>query len=83
MPVASFFGSAKFLLVDGVPLKLSYTRLPDTDTRADDIVLEAASGNVEISLTREELEQAVEVAPGILELKTGETLEFITPATIH
>ena len=48
-----------------------YLRVPDGDTVADDIVLEARNGSTEIAFTREELDGAEHVGEGVYRLQVG------------
>ena len=42
---------ADFVLIDGVVFETEYVRIPDEDTVAEDVVLEAKRGETEIELT--------------------------------
>jgi len=74
---------AEFVLVNGVIFETGYLRVPDGDTVADDIVLEASNGSSEIEFTREELDDAQHVGEGVYRLKSGALLRFFSSATIH
>jgi hypothetical protein len=74
---------AEFVLVNGVIFETGYLRVPDGDTVADDIVLEARNGSSEIEFTREELDGAEHVGEGVYRLKSGALLRFFSSATIH
>ena len=74
---------AEYVLVDGVIFETGYLRVPDSDTVADDIVLEARNGSSEIEFTRGELDGAEHVGEGVYRLKSGALLRFFSSATIH
>ena len=75
--------SADFVLIDGVVFETEYLRVPDEDTVADDVVLEAKHGETEIELTRAELDDAEHVGEGVFRLKSGAHLRFLSGATLH
>jgi hypothetical protein len=75
--------NADFVLIDGVVFETEYLRVPDEDTVADDVVLEAKRGDTEIALTRGEIDDAEHVGEGVFRLKNGAHLRFLTSATIH
>ncbi len=75
--------NADFVLIDGVVFETEYLRVPDEDTVADDVVLEAKHGDTEIELTRAELDDAEHVGEGVFRLKSGAHLRFLSSATIH
>ena len=74
---------ADFVLIDGVMFETGYLRVPDRDTVADDIVLEARNEHTEIALTREDVEGALHLGDGLYRLKSGAQLRFLSCATIH
>ena len=74
---------ADFVLVDGVVFRADYLRVPDDDTVADDVVLEATHGDDEIALTRDEIDGAEFVGDGVYRLKTGALLRFLSTVTVH
>jgi hypothetical protein len=74
---------AEYVLIDGVIFETGYLRVPDADTVADDIVLEARNASSEIEFTREELDDAEHVGEGVYRLKSGALLRFFSSATIH
>jgi hypothetical protein len=74
---------ADFVLIDGVVFETEYLRVPDEDTVADDVVLEAKRGDTEIELTRAELDDAEHVGEGVFRLKSGAHLRFLSGATLH
>ena len=75
--------SADFVLIDGVVFETEYLRVPDEDTVAYDVVLEAKRGDAEIELTRAELDDAEHVGEGVFRLKSGAHLRFLSGATLH
>jgi hypothetical protein len=75
--------NADFVLIDGVVFETEYLRVPDEDTVADDVVLEAKRGDAEIELTRAELDDAEHVGEGVFRLKSGAHLRFLSGATLH
>jgi len=75
--------NADFVLIDGVVFETEYLRVPDEDTVADDVVLEAKRGDTEIELTRAEIDDAEHVGEGVFRLKSGAHLRFLSGATIH
>lgn len=74
---------ADYVLVDGVMFETEYLRVPDSETVADDIVLEARNGSTEIAFTREEFEGAEQLSDGVYRLKSGALIRFLSTATIH
>jgi hypothetical protein len=74
---------ADFVLVDGVVFRADYLRVPDDDTVADDVVLEATHGDDEIALTRDEIDGAEFVGDGVYRLKSGALLRFLSTVTVH
>ena len=74
---------ADYVLVDGVMFETEYLRIPDRDTVADDIVLEARNGEREFALTREDIDGAVHLGDGEYRLRSGAQLRFLSTATIH
>lgn len=74
---------ADFVLVNGVVFVTEYLRVPDEDTVADDVILEAKRGEDEIALTREDIDNAEFLGDGVYRLKSGAMLRFLTSATIH
>jgi len=75
--------NADYVLIDGVVFETEYLRVPDEDTVADDVVLEAKRGDTEIELTRAELDDAKHVGEGVFRLKSGAHLRFLSGATLH
>jgi hypothetical protein len=75
--------NARFVLIDGVVFEAEYVRVPDEQTVADDIVLEAKSGDTEIMLTQQEVDGAEDLGEGIYRLRSGSQLRFLSGATIH
>ena len=74
---------AEYVLIDGVIFETGYLRIPDGDTVADDIVLEASNGSTEVEFTRGEFDDAEHIGEGIYRLKSGALLRFFSSATIH
>lgn len=74
---------ADYVLVDGVIFATEYLRVPDSETVADDIVLEARNGSSEIAFTRAELDGAEHVGEGVYRLKSGALIRFLSTATVH
>ncbi len=83
MQLADAMHDADFVLIDGVVFLTEYLRVPDQDTVADDIVLEAKRGNTEIALTRGDIDGAEYVGDGLYRLRSGSQLRFLSGATIH
>lgn len=50
--------SLDYTLIDGVKFETAYLRIPDVETVADDIVLEARNDETEVALTREYVDGA-------------------------
>lgn len=74
---------ADYVLIDGVMFETGYLRIPDKDTVADDIVLEARNGQTEVALTCEDIDGAVHLGEGEYRLRSGAQLRFLSSATIH
>lgn len=74
---------AQFVQIDDELFETAYLRLPDDDTAADDILLEAKAGETELSFTRDELDDAQYIGEGLYQLKSGVRLRFFSPTTIH
>jgi hypothetical protein len=74
---------ADFVVIDGVIFETGYLRVPDENTVADDVVLEARSGDTEIDMTRAEIDGAEGVGQGIFRLKNGSLVRFLSSAVIH
>ena len=74
---------ADYVVIDGVIFETGYLRVPDDDTVADDVVLEARSGDTEIDMTRAEIEGAQGLGQGIFRLKNGSLLRFLSSAVVH
>jgi hypothetical protein len=81
--LANALDGADFVLFDGVVFETEYLRVPDEDTRSDDVVLEASRGDAELSLTLEEIAAADFLGEGIFRLKSGETLRLLSQVTLH
>ena len=74
---------ADFVMIDGVVFAAGYVRVPDEFTVADDVVVEARNGEMEIELTRAEIEGAEGVGEGVFRLKSGALVRFLTSAVLH
>ena len=74
---------ADYVVIDGVIFAADYLRVPDEFTVADDVVLEASSGDTEIDMTREEFDGAVGVGEGVFRLRSGTLVRFLSSAVIH
>lgn len=81
--MAQALDNADFVLFEGVVFETEYLRVPDEDTRADDVVLEARRGDDEISLTFEEIDAAEALGEGVFRLKNGSLLRFLAQVTLH
>lgn len=81
--LASAMDNADFVLIDGVVFQTEYLRVPDDETVADDVVLEAKHGDTEVTLTREEIDGAEHLGEGVFRLRSGSQLRFLSSATIH
>lgn len=81
--LASAMDNADFVLIDGVVFETEYLRVPDDETVADDVVLEAKHGDTEITLTRQEIDGAEHLGEGVYRLRSGSQLRFLSSATIH
>ncbi len=75
--------SADFIWIDGVVFTTEYSRIPDEDTVADDVVLEVKLGDTEFEFTLEELDTAEHVGEGVYRLKSGSLIRCLSTATIH
>ena len=74
---------ADYVMIDGVVFETGYLRIPDEFTVADDVVLEARSGDTEIDMTRAEIDDAVELGQGMFRLRSGSVVRFLSSAVIH
>jgi len=81
--LASAMDNADFVLIDGVVFETEYLRVPDEETVADDVVLEAKHGDTEVTLTRQEIDGAEHLGEGVFRLRSGSQLRFLSSATIH
>ena len=81
--LASAMDNADFVLIDGVVFETEYMRVPDDETVADDVVLEAKHGDTEVTFTRQEMDGAEHLGEGVYRLKSGAQLRFLSSATIH
>ncbi len=83
MKLIDTMNDADFVLIDGVMFQTGYVRVPDEFTSADDVVVEARSGDTEIDLTRDEIDDAVLLGEGQFRLKSGSIVRFLSSAVIH
>lgn len=74
---------ADYVLIDGVMFETEYLRIPDSDTVADDIVLEARNGTAEVAFTRQDFDGAEHVGEGLYRLTSGALVRFLSAATVH
>jgi hypothetical protein len=81
--LADALDGTEFVLFDGVVFETEYLRVPDEDTRADDVVLEARRGEDELSLTLSEIDAAEFLGEGVYRLKSGELLRLLSQVTVH
>jgi len=82
-PLAESLDRADFVLWNGEIFATEYARVPDEDTRDDDVVLEARRGEDELSLTRADIDDAEVLGEGVFRLKSGELLRLLSQATVH
>jgi hypothetical protein len=83
MTLTDTMGKADFVLIDGEVFETEYLRVPDEDTLADDVVLEAKNGRVEFAWTRADLDSAEHLGEGVYRLASGHQLRFLHSATVH
>lgn len=83
MTLTDTMGNADFVLIDGIVYETEYLRVPDEDTLADDVVLEAKRGDDEVELTRADLDGAEHLGEGVYRLASGHQLRFLSTATVH
>jgi hypothetical protein len=81
--LAEALDRADFVLWNGEVFATEYARVPDEDTRADDVVLEAWRGDDELSLTLDDIGDAEALGEGVFRLKGGELLRLLSQATVH
>jgi hypothetical protein len=81
--LADTMHDATYVLVDGVMFETEYLRVPDEDTPADDVVLEAKHGDTEIVLTCGEIDGAQALGEGLYQLRSGAVVRFFSPVTVH
>ena len=82
-PLADALDGADFVLWNGEVFATEYARVPDDDTCADDVVLEARRGEDELSLTLADIDDAQALGEGVFRLKSGELLRLLSQATVH
>ena len=83
MDILQAMQDAKYVQVDGQLFATGYLCLPDDALRADDIVLEATSGDSDLEWTFDEVRDANQLEPGVYRLRSGSVVAFLTPPTIH
>lgn len=83
MTLTDTMGNADFVLIDGIVYETEYVRVPDEDTHADDVVLEAKHGDMEVELLCSDLDGAMHLGEGVYRLVNGHQLRFLTTATVH
>jgi hypothetical protein len=83
MNILNAMHDAKFVRFNNQILETQYSPDPDGTLVDDDIVLEASADEGSLELTLEEVRDAVELAPGAYQLRSGEVLLFLNPPTIH
>ncbi|GMU71423.1 MAG: hypothetical protein AMXMBFR42_08880 [Burkholderiales bacterium] len=83
MTLTDAMGGADFVLIDDVVFETEYLRVPDEDTHADDVVLEAKHGEVEVALIRSDFDGAEHLGDGVYRLANGHRLRFLSTATVH
>ena len=83
MMLTDTMGKADFVLIDGEVFQTEYLRVPDEDTLADDVVLEAKHGELEVNLTRADLDGAEHLGEGVYRLANGQQVRFLSTATVH
>ncbi|CAG0995995.1 hypothetical protein BURK2_02679 [Burkholderiales bacterium] len=74
---------ADFVQFDGLVFQTEYRRAPDEYTLADDVLLEARLGDMEIALTRSDLDDAAYEGDGVYRLKAGNLMRLLATATVH
>ena len=83
MNILNAMHDAKFVRFNNQILETQYSPDPEGTLVDDDIVLEASADEGSLELTLEEVRDAVELAPGAYQLRSGEILLFLNPPTIH
>jgi hypothetical protein len=81
--LAESLDRADFVLWNGEVFATEYARVPDEDTRAEDVVLEARHGDSELSLTLADIDEAEALGEGVYRLKSGELLRLLSHVTVH
>jgi hypothetical protein len=74
---------ADYVQVDGVVFETEYRRRPDEFTTADDVLIEARMGDLEIAFTRGDLDDAKYEGDGLYRLKSGYHMRLLSTATVH
>jgi hypothetical protein len=83
MNILNAMHDAKFVRFNNQILETQYSPDPDGFLVDDDIVLEASADEGSLELTLDDVRDAVELAPGAYQLRSGEVLLFLNPPTIH
>jgi len=83
MKLLDALSGAEYVQVDGEIFETEYLRMPDEHTVADDILLEAKSGETELYFTQGDFNDAQYIGEGIYRLKSGIQLRFLSSTTIH
>jgi len=83
MNILNAMHDAKFVRFNNQILETQYSPDPDGTLVDDDIVLEASADEGSLELTLDDVRDAVELAPGAYQLRSGEVLLFLNPPTIH
>ena len=83
MNILNAMHDAKFVRFNNQILETQYSPDPDGTLVDDDIVLEASADEGSLELTLDDVRDAVELAPGAYQLRSGAVLLFLNPPTIH
>lgn len=83
MNILNAMHDAKFVRFNNQILETQYSPDPEGTLVPDDIVLEASADEGSLELTLKDVQDAVELAPGAYQLRSGEVLLFLNPPTIH
>lgn len=83
MSLAISMHDADYVLIDDVICETEYLRVPDEYTVADDVVLEARSGDTEFAFTRADFDDAQSLGDNVYRLGDGRLLRFLSSATLH
>jgi hypothetical protein len=83
MTLTDTMSNADFVLINGIVYETEYLRVPDEDMVADDVVLEAKHGELEVAFTLADLDGAQHLGEGVYRLLDGHQLRFLSTATVH